>query len=594
MENHDKGKVLSVDQPKGNRLLSAPPRPFRRLIAAIAHTRIYVLSRSAWVVFRRDGLRAAANRAARWLRGERRYYTGGSRPDDDRAYAAWQTAFEPDIGELDRQRSASHETNIIFRIVIEGEGDSAATLASLDQQTYPRWRVNDAADAAWIVHLHAGDELAPFALYALATAIRDHPDAAVIYGDHDHLDAAGKRHSPRFHPDWSPELALFRNVFDPLVVYRRGVIAEDISSAERPFHLIEAAQPAQIIHLPRILAHRRSVPQRPDDTALFDHLRRAGLRNPHREGHALRWDFTPRRVSIIIPSKDRVDLLGRCLETLFGKTDYPDYEVIVVDSGSTEPATRALYERWRTAERFRLISYVIPAGEVFNFGRACNLGAAAASGDWLLFLNNDTEILHSDWLTQMAQWFERDGVGIVGGRLLFPNGRIQHAGVVIGLNGLASHLWLGEKPGVQTAFGSDDETRNVLAVTGACLLIRRDLFEQIGGWDENYILSYSDSQLCLDAVERGWRVVYAADARLVHHESVSRGRRVPKNDLLRAYERWARWFDRGDPYFNPNLSSRSAYPKLRRGADDTPRAVTDALMAQLPDRDYILVPDDFV
>lgn len=195
----------------------------------------------------------------------------------------------------------------------------------------------------------------------------------------------------------------------------------------------------------------------------------------------------------------------------------------------------------------------------------------------------------------MAQWFEREGVGVVGAKLLYPDGKVQHGGVIVGLSGMASHAFQLSEESIMTHFGSDDWYRDYLAVTGACLLIDRRLFERIGGFDEAYELVYSDVELCLRAVAAGYRVVYTPDARLLHHESLTHKRRVPYDDFLRANEHFKTWIERGDPYYNPNLSHIGTLPNFSANSGERAVHLNAVLMAKLralPAKGYLTLPDD--
>jgi GT2 family glycosyltransferase len=209
----------------------------------------------------------------------------------------------------------------------------------------------------------------------------------------------------------------------------------------------------------------------------------------------------------------------------------------------------------------------------------------------LLFLNNDTEVLEEEWLDRMLQWFERPGVGVVGAKLLYPNGRVQHAGVILGIGGLAGHIFTEERENTFGFFGTDGWYRNLSAVTGACLMIPRDLYERIGGFDETFQLIYSDVQLCLRATDLGYRVVYTPEARLLHHESATHHRRIPRVDFENATRKWKLRLEKGDPFFNPNLTCGSSRPVLRMGKE-TPVALNELLMQKLPQKEIILLPGD--
>jgi GT2 family glycosyltransferase len=573
---------------------------FSSLQSHLTRSRPSVLLRTFLAILRRDGLSAVTTRLIRWLRGERRFYQAKDRTNTPHAYRIFRSLFEPDEAALQQQReeAAAIIKWINFSIVALAQTehpDTQFTLDSLRAQTYPHWSTDDMT-GDWYVRLNAGDELAPFALFAMAKAIRAFPDAIALYADEDQLDQDFARRSPQFKPDYSPEGMISQDLFEGLCAFRSDLPVEptDRALGYRLAELLEHG--GRAVHIPQILVHRRTPAARPEAAFIADHLRRTGIENPHVtvNGGIVRagWEPKPRTVGIIIPSLDKPDVISRCLSSLFRLTANIRFHVIIVDTGSTDPRTQAVYDQYAADERFRVVRY---RGETFNFGRACNQGAAASDAELLLFLNNDTEILHPDWLARMAQWLDRDKVGVVGAKLLYPNGRLQHAGVIVGLNGMASHLFGGEREHTSSIFGTDDAYRNFSAVTGACLLTRRDVYEAVGGWDERYPLNYSDVQFCLDAIQKGYRVVYTPDARLIHHESISRGSRVPKVDFEIANERWADILTAGDPFYNPNLSFRTTFPNLRQSHEDTAAAVNRYVMSRLPaDRDYVIVPDDLV
>jgi GT2 family glycosyltransferase len=501
----------------------------------------------------------------------------------------------------------------LIRLSCNG-GISANTNAALQRATED-----------FLVLLDHDDLLAPEALFEVANFLQAQPEADLIYSDSDKVDAKGRYFEPFFKPDWSPELLLCVNYLAHLSVFRREVALQvgqfdpALDGAQDWDYFLRFSEHTQrIYHIPKVLYHWRawhgSTAHTPTAksyvaaaqlAAVRNHLQRTSIaaprvffvpRHPIRKfSPRVEWEqHRSRSVAIIIPSRDHADILETCLSSLFRLTDYPNYRVIVVDTGSCEPATTALYARYAAELRFSVVHYT----GLFNFSRACNFGAQhAAHDDLLLFLNNDTQVLAADWLARMTQWFERKDVGIVGAKLLYPDGKIQHGGVIVGLSGMASHAFQLCEECVTTHFGSDDWYRNYLAVTGACLLIDRRLFEQIGGFDESYQLIYSDVELCLRAVAAGYRVVYTPDARLIHHESLTHKRRVPRADFLRANEHFKAWIERGDPYYNPNLNHIGTLPNFSADYNERASALNAALMAKLQalsGREYVIMPDDLV
>jgi GT2 family glycosyltransferase len=281
-------------------------------------------------------------------------------------------------------------------------------------------------------------------------------------------------------------------------------------------------------------------------------------------------------VSVIIPNRNAAAVLQKCVDGLLHQTSYPRREIVIVDNGSTEAAVLELYAGLERAGHGRIVPFDRP----FNFSAACNAGAAAAAGELLLFLNNDIEVIEPEWLEELVRWAQRPGVGIVGAKLLYPDRMIQHAGVVFGL-GLVGHVFGRAAEGTTGVFGSTDWYRNYLAVTGACQMMRREVFDRLGGYDERLRLSFSDVMLCMEAWNAGYRVVYTPWARLVHHESYSR----QKEDSAEDMELFARHLSDTrfveDPYLHPELDARSLIPRVRPPFDPAPREVIADFIGQV-------------
>jgi GT2 family glycosyltransferase len=251
------------------------------------------------------------------------------------------------------------------------------------------------------------------------------------------------------------------------------------------------------------------------------------------------------RVSVIIPTRDASDVFGRCLRSIFEKTSYPNFEVIVMDNETTDPASLTLMEEYPV----RRIAF--PG--CFNFSRANNTGAAAATGQILVFLNNDTEIISADWLQHLAYYAEQPDVGAAGALLAYEDQTVQHAGVVLGMRGTADHVMRRFPIDVDGYAGSLACAREVSAVTGACLMIRKSLFEEIGGFNPHFFTAYQDVDLCLRLRTRGLRLIYTPQALLLHHESISRQSYYDMIDRLLLLDLWEAIIEKGDPYYNRNL-----------------------------------------
>ena len=443
------------------------------------------------------------------------------------------------------------------------------------------------ATGEWCALLDQDDAFAESALAFVALEIERHPEAGLIYSDEDKIDENGRRSNPFFKPDWNPELFLGQNYINHLGVYRLKLLREiggfregfeGSQDYDLALRCIEKLRPDQVRHIPRILYHWRmisgSLAAIPDAKpyakeaarrALAQHGERIGRpgvvvpcpenTESHRVIHAL--PKPAPLASIIIPTRDRVELLERCVESIRARTDYPAFEIIVVDNGSEEERTRAFFRR---AERENAIRVLDETGP-FNYSRLNNHAAAAAHGDLLVFLNNDTEIDDPGWLTEMVSHALQPEVGAVGARLWYPDGTLQHGGVVVGLGGVAGHAFPHIPRGHPGYFNRAMLQQNCSAVTGACMVLRKAVFEELGGFDEvNLGVTFNDIDFCLRLAERGYRVVWTPYANLIHHESASRGhQRTPEEQaqFLREagymQEVWAARLLR-DPYYNPNLS----------------------------------------
>lgn len=425
------------------------------------------------------------------------------------------------------------------------------------------------AHGKYIVLLDHDDVLAPHALFEVANAIRENPNLDLIYSDEDKLDEQGNRCDPLFKPAWSPEMMLCVNVVTHLCVFRRSLLdtiglldPEMDGTQDWDFFLRISEHTSQIHRIPKMLYHWRkthqSTAQKVENkavqaaqkSALESHFKRLGLANPkttfaadgsmHSIYPLSTWDqHKPRKISIIIASVTN-------LSTLLKLTSYPDFEVIVVNADSTETFDDPRLKHVTTTESF-------------NLSKVYNLGADHANGDLLLFLDQHIEVLHNDWLDLMAQWFELEGVGIVGPKIVSSTGKIQHAGVMIdGDDDLASHIFINATENTFSLFGTEAWYRNLSAVTGHCLMISRSVFETVGQFDEDYQHHYGDIDLCLRVREAGYRIVYTPHVRVMNHTTTTR--QTSGLDFERARTRWS---NTTDPYYHPNLHLDNGIPQLK-------------------------------
>ena len=450
------------------------------------------------------------------------------------------------------------------------------------------------ASGEFIALLDPNDVLAPQALYEMAAALNQSPDCDVLYSDEDRL--AGQRlqrSHPRFKPDWSPELLLSFNYIGRLALMRRslatavggfrqsGVSERAVDGGKRAdeghtewdllLRLSRATD--RIRRVAQCLYHRddRSVVERrsagsadPQNvTPITDHWQARGVPVSVSSVNGVCRSVWPIAgtplVSVVIPNRNAAAVLESCLTGLIEQTAYRRHEIIIVDNGTTESETLDLYHALERGGYGRIVPFDRP----FNFSAACNAGAAQARGDLVLFLNNDIEVIEPDWLDELIRWAQRPEVGVVGAKLLYPDRTIQHAGVAFGPGGLVDHIFSKAPEGVSGVFGSSECYRNYLAVTGACQMMRMDVFRRLGGFDERFRISFSDVLLCMEAWKAGYRVVYTPYARLVHHESYSRKREDSTQDieLLARYLRDNGFLE--DPYFHPQLDPKSLVPTLR-------------------------------
>ena len=432
------------------------------------------------------------------------------------------------------------------------------------------------------------DVLKEDALLQMAVAINEHPQASLLFSDLDHLDANGQRIMPFFKPDWNESLFLSQNMVVHLGVYRMALVREiggfrlgyeGAQDHDLALRVIEKLDPKDIIHIPRILYHHRIHPESTAASieakpyaleagrkAIGDHLQRCGTQatvkvlEPGCYKVCYPLPEQPPLVSIIIPTKDGGELVERCLNSVFLKSTYPAFEVILVDNASTVPSSLAIFSRLkeRYAGRLRIIQDPCTP---FNFSAVNNHGVREARGELVCLLNNDTEVITPGWLDEMASLMLQKDVGVVGARLWYPDNTLQHGGIILGIGGVAGHAQKGLRRGIWGYYGRTGLRQDLSAVTGACLMTRKRLFEALGGLDEqNLGVAFNDVDYCLKVREAGLRVVYTPYAELYHHESLTRGYEDSPEKIARfkreerhMQQRWAHWLS-CDPAYNPNLT----------------------------------------
>ncbi|QDI79615.1 glycosyltransferase [Methylorubrum populi] len=543
------------------------------------------------------------------------------------SYAAWIEAVEakalPPAETLRAQVAALPERPLIS-LLMAAEGAEPAHLAeavaSLTAQIYPDWELCLVADpsaalqampsgdgrvrllsppaggtpldaalaqarGAYLATMEPDARLAPHALLALVRRLTREPGLDGLYSDEDRIGPDGARYEPYFKPDWSPETLEGSFYLGGLAVYRTALVravggfsaeGEDGRALDYDLALRVTERSDRIGHVAQVLCHRRARDPEPEAAAraLAGRARRTGGLDVVRvlgPGHfALRRPLATRPlVSIVIPTAGRdsiiggrsVDLLAACLGSIRETSRYEAIEIVAVDNGDLRPQTREAVERFGT----RTITWDRP---VFNVAAKMNLGARAATGAVLVFLNDDISVITPDWIEAMLAQLAIPGVGAVGPKLLFEDGSLQHAGVTFG-EGLPDHVRRGY-PGDDAGYhGSSLANRNYLAVTGACVMVRRADFEAVEGFDEGYAINYNDIDLCLRLGERGLRTVYCAEACLHHYESRNRVPTVDPAEQARFRRRWGTRLAR-DPYYPDSFGIRP--PAFALDAERFPHA----------------------
>jgi GT2 family glycosyltransferase len=525
-------------------------------------------------------------------------------------YGRWIRANEPDRAELDCQRQTNPPTGPLFSVIVSVPDQPAAppssTVASILTQTYARWELclvrpvgavdhtisTDArirlltvsAGASKAEGLHAalaavrgdfvavvecGDRLAPSALFELATSACEQPDVDVLYTDEDRQGGRGTRCDPDFKPDWSPDTLLETNYIGALCALRRelvesvgGLRPEFSAAALYDLILRCTARAAVVHHVPRVLYHRRT-PRVLDPVqecrALQDHLQRTGTDATVRPGAAPGTYDVARAigvqplVSVLIPNRDQPEMLRRCVESLF-KSSYPNVEILIAENGSQLPATFALYEELERRGPVQVLNWARP----FNYSAINNFAARHAGGEVLVLLNNDTEVINPDWLERMLEHTLVPEVGAVGAKLYYPTGEIQHAGVIVVPPGHPTHAQVVLSPDAPSSARRLHAVHNVSAVTAACLMMRRSVYDEVGGLDEAFPVAFNDTDLCLRLRAKGYRIVWTPHAELRHFESATRGTEDTPDkcarhtgELLLFMVRWHDSLERGDVYHRP-------------------------------------------
>lgn len=451
------------------------------------------------------------------------------------------------------------------------------------------------ASGDYVAFMDHDDVLAPHALYECAALLQEHPDAEVIYSDEDKTSLYGNRYfQPHFKPDFNLDLLCSVNYISHLFVVKKslqeqvGMLRHEFDgSQDYDFILRCVERTKKICHIPKILYHWRtheeSTSENPESKryafeagrrAIQAHYDRIGVKAVVSQGENLglyRTSFIRSHdplVSILIPNMDHVDDLKRCIDSIEEKSTYRNYELIIIENNSKLPETFAYYEKLK-AEKNNV--QIVSREGAFNFSALNNFGASYAKGEYLLLLNNDTMVINRDWLEELLGYGMREDVGIVGARLYFGDDTIQHAGVVLGLGGMAGHCFV-QFPKYDPGYFSRILTaQDYSAVTAACMLVRKSVFDEVQGMTEDLAVAFNDVDFCLKVRKAGYLVVYNPYVELYHFESKSRGLEDTPEKLERFHKeiaelekRWPGIFMNPDPYYNPNLTLKTQDFALRK------------------------------
>lgn len=497
----------------------------------------------------------------------------------NQTYPFWELCIADGSGDTEKTRTVVEEyvkkdNRILYQVLQENLGIADNTNTAMNM-----------ASGDYIALFDHDDLLEPDALFEIAeAAMKSQGNADVLYTDEDKVAAdLSEYFQPHFKPDFSPDLLRSNNYICHLFVVKRllavsvgGQRKEFDGAQDYDFILRCCEQAKSIVHIPKILyhwrVHKASTADNPGSKryafeagkrAIEAHLKRmkvTGTVSATKDLGFYRVKYKVQGnpfISIVIPNKDNVGILKRCIDSIQSKSTYRNYEVIIVENNSKEPDTFAYYKSIDGKDGISVIYWE----EEFNYSRINNYGIMHAKGDYIVCLNNDISVITPDWMEELLGNCQRKEVGITGARLYFPDNTIQHAGIVVGMGGSAGSMFVGMSRNRTGYMHKAAIQQNLSAVTAACFMVKRQAFEQAGGFDEKLAVAFNDVDFCLRVRQAGYLVVYNPDAQMYHDESKTRGyedtpekqaRFQKEKDYLRS--RWPEIMEQGDPYYNRNLS----------------------------------------
>ena len=485
----------------------------------------------------------------------------------------------------DNDATEPHVRQIISRYQQRDSRIRVANNQRIGQLSVAANRALQLVTGPYVACMAADAALAAQALYHVAVASNEQPLAELFYTDEDKINTQGKHLDPHFKCDWNPDLFLSHNYLAHLCVYKTATVNriggfragfEDDLHYDLTLRFVKQIAARHICHIPFVLYHARSYPestapmpeinnQNSGIKALGDYFTdQPGVlitQGPFAASYRVQYPLPEPlpKVSLLIPTRNGYEVLHQCIDSIRAKTSYPNWEIIILNNQTDDPTTLSYFEQIKLDNRIRVLDYDQP----FNYSAINNYGAQSASGELLGLLNNDVEVINPDWLTEMVSHAIRPDIGAVGAKLFYTDGYVQHAGVVVGLGGLAGHvhrLFPRDHPGYA---GRAVLTQNFSAITAACLIVRRELFIAIGGLDEQHLtIAYNDVDLCLKISAAGYRNLWTPYAQLYHHESYSRGDDQATPEKRNRFNKekdfmWRRWQTdiTPDPYYSPNLTT---------------------------------------
>ena len=430
------------------------------------------------------------------------------------------------------------------------------------------------------------DDLLPtFSLYEVVKAINENPEVEFLYSDEDKITTMDQpRFDPYFKPDFAPDTLRANNYICHFSVFKKELLeklggerSEFDGAQDYDLILRMSEETSNIVHIPKILYHWRvheNSTAKAGETAkpyayeagikvLQAHLKRVGLKGTVEHGETLgayrikyEVEGNP-KVSIVIPNKDYISTLKVCLKSIIKLTTYKNYEIVIVENNSEKEETFEYYKKIDGKENIRVVYY---PEKQFNYSAIINYGVRHSTGEYIVQLNNDTQLLTPNWLEEMLGFAQREDVGGVGAKLFYPDKTIQHAGVIIGIGGVAGHVFKDLPKGKHGYFSKESMIQNLSAVTAACIMTPKSIYDEVGYMNEKYKVAFNDIDFCLKIREKGKLIVYNPYVQFIHYESKSRGLEdTPekqarfKTEIDRFYENWQDFLDKGDPYYNKNL-----------------------------------------